>query len=204
MNQVWMTGEGSGSYAAARVMREQYGRYFGNWPWQWYITLVFSSDVGQHQADVILNSWINEVEKRNRAPLSLLIGKERANFSGCGRPCGRIHFHALVRCPQPLDPEHLADLWRQPQFGGNRTSGSGAHIVPYDPAQAAAGYLLKGWDWRGHRLELASPVRAESCRISSRMRKQRRRHCPGWDPEGLGVCSQICTAAEPDRPAGDN
>jgi hypothetical protein len=162
--------------AAPLAIRQVYGDFFREFPWQLYVTLTFSRVISNSQADAILNSFIDDMEWRIRAPLSLLIGKERGNYSGCGRPSIQVHFHLLLGCAFRVDARLLADVWKKPEYGGERTQGPGAWVVPYDPKLDAASYVMKGitdpnCDWLFRNLDLISPKRPTSYATSAKMRR---------------------------------
>jgi hypothetical protein len=162
-------------------LKQAYGDFFREFPWQLYVTLTFSRDISNNQADAILDRFIDDMEQRIRAPLSVLIGKERGNYSGCGRPSIRIHFHLLLECAYPVDARLLADVWKKPEYGGERTQGPGAWVVPYDPKLDAASYVMKGitdpnCDWSFRNLDLISPKTPASYATSAKMRSRLKRH----------------------------
>ena len=114
-----------------------------DWDWRWWITLTFSRDLGQGKANNILSEYLNEYEKAYRDSLTCVIAQEQKSISGSGKSAGRVHFHMLVGSAVDYGPQALQDLWQQPRFGGNGTSGAGADVRPYDPQRGAITYLLK-------------------------------------------------------------
>jgi hypothetical protein len=162
-------------------LKQAYGDFLRTYPWQLYVTLTFSRQISHHQADAILDRFVRDMQKRIGAPLSLAIGKEGGNYSGCGRPSVRVHFHLLLACAFPVDAQLLADVWKQPKYGGERTKGPSAWVVPYDPKLDAAGYVMKGitdtdWDYSLSKLELLRSEKPVNYQTSAKVRRQWKRH----------------------------
>lgn len=148
--------------------------------WDWYITVAFSRDVSLETASILLERFLKRIECVLRAPLACLIAPERTNYSGCGKPGGRVHFHLLVACSTATDAELFKRLWLE--FGGTHIKGEPAHVVPYDKARSGAvAYLLKqmrdpAWDYSPRNLDLASPIPPKSASSTSRGRRRLQRH----------------------------
>jgi hypothetical protein len=154
--------------------------FLRTFPWQLYVTLTFSRQISHHQADAILDRFVKDMQQRIGAPLSLAISKEGRNYSGCGRPSVRVHFHLLLACAFPVDAQLVADVWKQPEYGGGRTKGPGAMVLPYDPKLFAAGYVMKGvtdpnWDYSFRKLELISSEKPANYATSAKARRQWKR-----------------------------
>jgi hypothetical protein len=159
---------------------EIYGQWIQSFDWRWWVTLTFSNNLSRERANEILKEYVNELEAKYHDSLSCLIAQEQKTFSGSGKSAGRVHFHLLVGCAANLTVRSFTDLWESPRFGGNRTSGSAAHVQPYDPQKDAAYYCFKflqdrSWDWYFHNLELASSTAPLSAKHSTRMRRKLRR-----------------------------
>jgi hypothetical protein len=162
-------------------LKQAYGDFLRTFPWQFYVTLTFSRQVSHHQADAILDRFVKDMQQRIGAPLSLAIGKEGGNYSGCGRPSVRVHFHLLLACDFPVDAQLLADVWKQPGYGGARTKGPGAMVLPYDPKLSAVDYVMKGitdpnWDWSFRNLELLRSEKPANYGTSAKVRRLWKRH----------------------------
>jgi hypothetical protein len=156
--------------------QQEYGTYFRTkFLWDYYLTLTFSRDVSSEQATALVNQYLREVEEKIRAPLSCLIAKEQT-YSGLGKPTGRVHFHLLLSCSTTLTREFLRDQWQVPKYGGDRTSGPSACVLPYDTERSATYYLFKNlhrpsWDWAEWRLQGASLRKPKSFATSSAARR---------------------------------
>lgn len=160
--------------------QQQYGSWLRPFRWSLYVTLTFSYDVSSGSAQARLESYLQEIELKVRAPLSCLIAME-SKYSGLGMPGGRLHFHLLVGCARPIDKRLMENLWNESRYGGNRVSRQAALILPYDERICASYYLLKtlhdrSWDWKERNLDLISPTCAVSCATSKRARRRIRRN----------------------------
>ena len=160
--------------------QQQYATWLRTFRWNLYVTLTFSHDVSSSSAQARLESYLQELELKFRAPLSCVISIE-TKYSGLGMPAGRVHFHLLVGCARPMDKRLMQDLWNESHYGGNRVSGQAARILPYDEHICGSFYLLKtlhdpSWDLKVRNLDLISPARPASCAISTRARRRIRRN----------------------------
>jgi hypothetical protein len=160
--------------------QQQYATWLRQFRWSLYVTFTFSHDVSQGSAQARLESYLQELELKLRAPLSCVIAME-TKYSGLGTPAGRVHFHLLVGCACPIDKRLMQNLWNESHYGGNRVSGQAALILPYDERICASFYLLKtlhdpSWDWKERNLDLISPTHPASCATSTRARRRIRRN----------------------------
>jgi hypothetical protein len=158
----------------------QVAEWLYNWEWRWWVTLTFSRDIGSARADAILGEYLNEFEATHRDSLTCMIAQEQKTISGSGRPAGRVHFHVLIGSSIDHGAKALQQLWQQARYGGNRTSGAGADVRPYDPQRGALVYLQKALMEKSsgltfHNLELLSPVAPESATKSAEVRRKLKR-----------------------------
>jgi hypothetical protein len=116
--------------STSRIKRTAYAQWFETFSWNWYITLTFSREISLETAYVLLNRYLNRLEGKLRCPSACLIVPQRANYSGCGKPGGRVHFHLLVACSTQTDAALSRRLWLE--FGGIHIKGEPAHVVPFD------------------------------------------------------------------------
>ena len=158
----------------------QVAEWLYGWEWRWWVTLTFSHDVGSTRADAVLTEFLNEFEATHHDSLTCVIAKEQKTVSGSGRPAGRIHFHALIGSSIDHGVKALQELWQQARYGGDRTSGAGADVRPYDPQRGALVYLQKALTedssgLRLHNLELLSPIAPKSAGNSAKVRRTLKR-----------------------------
>ena len=154
--------------------------YMSRFTWHFYLTLTFSWDIRAESARRRLLSYLRFIEDTKvKAPLSCLIAEETKE-SGLGQAAGRIHFHILVRCARRISVAAFQTLWEQSHFGGNRTAGPSAWVVPYNREISATYYLFKDlnkrfFEWSVRNLDLNAAVRPRSFSTSSRQRRRLRR-----------------------------
>jgi hypothetical protein len=170
-------GDAKSIHAVRLSNLEMYGQWMQTFHWKWWVTLTFSNDLSRERANVILKEYLNELEAKYHDSFSCLIAQEQKTFSGSGKSAGRVHFHLLVGCAANLTVRAFTDLWQQSRFGGKGTSGSSAHVEPYDPEKDAAYYCFKllqdrSWDWDFHNLEMVSATPPMSAQHNARTRRK--------------------------------
>jgi hypothetical protein len=170
----------------ALELRQGYADWFRTFRWSYYLTLIFSRDRKRNHADFLLESYLQEIEKFSRAPISCLISPEE-KYSGLGMPAGRVHFHILVGCSSIVKQDTFVNTWRQPNYGGTWVSkrrvnnqklqaSESIDIQPYRSSIDASYYLFKtmglsDWEWSLRRGHLVSPEPPASTMRSTKMRR---------------------------------
>lgn len=127
-----------------------------NWvkqvPWRFFCTFTFAWRVSDPQAENVFHAFIDRLERHLRCEVCFVRGDEK-RFSGCGMPASGRHFHVLLTCLAPVQPQFIESLWTS--MAGSRADGAGAQVEDYNPDENGASYVLKciyqpegNWDFR--------------------------------------------------------
>ncbi len=194
------------TYLSDRQTADAYAKWLGTIPWKLFCTLTFVWRVSDQQAIDVFSRFINLLERQYKSDVGYIRGDEK-RFSGCGKPaCGR-HFHALLASAAPIAPEMVESVWTT--LAGHRNDGSAALVLPYDPNQNGASYVLKfinqpEGDWAHHKLHLFHPEARGLQNMNRRTRRLLKRHSAREQyfanvesPSGLPSGRFIATAAQP-------
>ena len=123
-----------------RQLKDAYGGFIAQWPWQWFVTLTFSTDPHPEKALKLFYLWAS---KMNRA----LYGRRWNKVQPFGvswvvatepHKSGRVHLHALVAGVEETRRLTWMDKWS----GLSRQTGW-ARIVPVDNQTAVSRYVTK-------------------------------------------------------------
>jgi hypothetical protein len=156
-----------------------YTEWLRQFPWKLFATYTFSWGVSDSQADKVFREYINELEKRLRAPIAFVRGDEKRNAAFGLSESGR-HFHTLLTSNAPLESETFKTTWYR--YGGSGYKGDSAEVREYSPELGGIDYSLKminetEGDWSFRNLDLFllgySPVKDNK---RSRRREVRNRN----------------------------
>lgn len=167
-------------WASERLKKRD--RAYSNWvrmvPWQLFGTFTFPGVIYHDElAENDFTEFINRLEASLKSSVCYIRGDER-RLSGCGKPSCGLHYHALLASAVPMRPALVEWLWVSQV--GQRSGDAGAFVVPYNPIQRGAEYLMKminepEGDWKFRKLHLFNPEARQSYKSDARFRRNLRR-----------------------------
>jgi hypothetical protein len=133
-------------------------------PWQFFVTLEFTWNVGSETAKSKLKEHLAEIGKGMREPICFVGGMERKPGSqGASAPW---HLHVLMTASGKIPENRLKELWWKKVGRGQRTllhpEGESIDIKPFNDARLGLEYCLKfandcHGDWFFRWLEIFNP-----------------------------------------------
>ena len=119
---------------------QHYGDWIAGYPWQIWACLTFRKATNQEEAEKKLRTLFSRLQKELHLQLAWVAVAEH-KISGNGKPGVGWHWHLVVAGPEQ-DRDVVAFLmklsWEVHQGNG--------YVVPYDPKQSGAYYLMKTAD----------------------------------------------------------
>jgi len=112
-----------------RQLREAWGQFLAQFPWDWFVSLSFREMVPTFRAHRLVRYFLSDIEKAAGVPIFWFRTDEY------GEHTGRFHIHVLVGNVAHLRRLDWMDEW-------NRRAGY-ARIVPFDQTRGAAYYCAK-------------------------------------------------------------
>ena len=176
----WMSQEERRKFEARQQRDRAYSQLVRSIQWQLFGTFTFPGVVYHDEwADKEWVEYINRLESSLKSDIYYIRADER-RLSGCGKPVCGLHFHTLLASAAPMHPAFVEWLWTSQV--GQRKHDAGAFVVPYNPIQGGAEYLMKmitaddpEADWTFRKLHLFHPEARESYQPTARFRRNLRR-----------------------------
>jgi hypothetical protein len=109
-------------------------------PWQLFCTFEFSHSVSVPQARTVFRSYINDLERRLRSPLTFVVGEEKRTATAV-KAAAPLHFHALMTSQVELPSEVIRTSWWS--YGGRGHDGYTSDVQPYQRGGRGEEYCLK-------------------------------------------------------------
>ncbi|MBZ5683244.1 MAG: hypothetical protein LAO24_24405 [Acidobacteriia bacterium] len=121
-----------------RQLREAWGQFLSQFPWDWFVNLTFRGEVPTFRAYRIVGRFLRDLETAAGVPVHWFRADEY------GARFGRFHMHLLVGNVAHLRRLYWMDEW-------NHRAGY-ARILPFDDRKGAAFYVAKyitkqGGEW---------------------------------------------------------
>ncbi len=126
MEELLATAEQIREAREGRRLREAWGTWLADRPWDHLVTLTFKSPVSLEGAQVMLRGWLRHLERRTRQGLSWFFALEVGS-------AGLLHLHGLILGTKHLSCEDLERSWRPGR----------AEVVQYDKRLGGTGYVSK-------------------------------------------------------------
>jgi hypothetical protein len=112
-----------------RQLREAWGQFLGQFPWDWFVNLTFRGEVPTFRAYRIVDRFLRDLEVAAGVPIHWFRADEY------GARLGRFHMHLLIGNIAHLRRLYWMDEW-------NRRAGY-ARILPFDGSKGAVFYVAK-------------------------------------------------------------
>jgi hypothetical protein len=121
-----------------RQLREAWGQFLSQFPWDWFVNLTFRDEVPTFRAYRIVGRFLRDLEANAGVPIHWFRSDEY------GARFGKFHMHLLVGNVAHPRRLYWMDEW-------NRRAGY-ARILPFDDKRGAVFYVAKyitkqGGDW---------------------------------------------------------
>jgi len=112
-----------------RQLREAWGQFLSQFPWDWFVNLTFRGEVPTFRAYRIVDRFLLDLEAAAGVPIHWFRADEY------GARLGKFHMHLLIGNVAHLRRLYWMDAW-------NRRAGY-ARILPFDDRRGAAFYVAK-------------------------------------------------------------
>lgn len=112
-----------------RQLREAWGQFLSQFPWDWFVNLTFRGEVPTFRAYRIVDKFLRDLEAAASVPIHWFRADEY------GTRFGKFHMHLLIGNVAHLRRLYWMDEW-------NRRAGY-ARILPFDSGKGAVFYVAK-------------------------------------------------------------